>query len=73
MCGPRSTKEASGKSWRWRPANAMPAIYAIRENEAAGGLMSYGTSFADANRQAGIYVEKILKAPSPPTSRWCSH
>src|SRR5262245_59380721 len=41
--------------------HGMPAIYYAREFAAAGGLMSYGTNFANAHREAGIYVARILK------------
>jgi putative ABC transport system substrate-binding protein len=41
--------------------DAMPAIYHIWEFPAAGGLMSYGASLADAYRQVGNYTGRILK------------
>ena len=46
-------------------ARRVPAIYEFHEFAAAGGLISYGTSLADAYRQVGTYTGRILKGEKP--------
>ena len=43
----------------------VSTIYAWRDFVAAGGLISYGASLADVNRQLGIYAGKILNGAKP--------
>lgn len=45
--------------------HALPAIYEWRDFATAGGLMSYGTSLADAYRQVGVYAGQILRGAKP--------
>ena len=43
----------------------VPAIYQYRSFVTAGGLMSYGTSFAGLFRQVGVYTGRVLKGEKP--------
>ena len=45
--------------------HAVPAVYFLRAFVAAGGLMSYGSSLADAFRLVGGYTARVLKGDKP--------
>jgi putative ABC transport system substrate-binding protein len=45
--------------------HAIPAIYSFREATMAGGLMSYGISFAEVYRHSAMYTARILKGTKP--------
>src|SRR5258708_11238937 len=43
----------------------LPAMYGLREDVAAGGLLAYGPKYADLYRRAAYFVDKILKGAKP--------
>jgi putative tryptophan/tyrosine transport system substrate-binding protein len=45
--------------------HAVSTLFGFREFVAAGGLMSYGPSIADAYRSVGIYTGRILDGAKP--------
>jgi putative ABC transport system substrate-binding protein len=49
--------------------HAVPAIYEFRDYPAAGGLMSYGISLADAYHQVGVYTGRNLRGENRPIFR----
>jgi putative ABC transport system substrate-binding protein len=45
--------------------NRLPAMFVLRENVVAGGLMSYGASLPDLLRRGASYVHRILQGTKP--------
>ena len=45
--------------------HAVPAIFQYPDFVAAGGLISYGTSFTDPLQQVGVYAGRILRGEKP--------
>jgi putative tryptophan/tyrosine transport system substrate-binding protein len=45
--------------------HAIPLLSQAREIVEVGGLMSYGANIADAFRQTGVYVGRVLKGEKP--------
>ena len=43
----------------------LPGVHAYRELVEAGGLMSYGPSYADMHRRGAYFVNRILKGTKP--------
>jgi len=58
-------------SFHWKPLvdlaakHRLPTMFGQRPPVEAGGLMSYGPSYADLFRRAAGYVDKILKGAKP--------
>ncbi|MFI4999567.1 MAG: ABC transporter substrate-binding protein [Reyranellales bacterium] len=46
-------------------SHAMPTMYYVRDFTAAGGLISYGASFAEMGRESGISAGRILNGANP--------
>jgi ABC-type uncharacterized transport system substrate-binding protein len=46
-------------------ADRLPSLHGLREDVAAGGLISYGASLPDLYRRAAGYVDKILRGAKP--------
>jgi putative ABC transport system substrate-binding protein len=43
----------------------LPAIYPLARFATSGGMISYGPDLVDQHRQAGAYVDRILKGEKP--------
>ncbi len=43
----------------------LPSIYPARDFVDAGGMMAYGTNYADLYRRAATYVDRVLKGAKP--------
>jgi putative tryptophan/tyrosine transport system substrate-binding protein len=57
----RARKHLATLAVNWK----LPAIYSNSLYAQDGGLLSYGANVADAHRQVGLYVARILKGTKP--------
>ena len=63
--GTTPSSSAGVSNWStWRRATRSPRHFE-RDFAEVGGLMSYGANLADAYRQVGVYVGRILKGAKP--------
>ena len=64
-----STQTARGDALRLLAELAkkhrLPTMFGVRDNVAAGGLMSYAPDANDLYRRAAVYIDKILKGAKP--------
>ncbi len=59
------TPSARGQIIDFAAKNRLPTMFMEQSYVAAGGLMSYGSNFAEQFRHAAEYVAKILKGARP--------
>ena len=57
--------EHAGKIAELAQSARLPTAFQLRENVAAGGLMSYGATNSDQFRLAALYVDRILRGERP--------
>jgi putative ABC transport system substrate-binding protein len=57
----RRADQVAGLTNRYK----VPAVYSLRSDVVAGGLMSYGPSLTDAYWQLGVYTGRVLKGEKP--------
>ena len=55
----------SGRLAELATKRRLPAIYSLRPQVEAGGLMSYGADIVDTWRRAAVVVDKIVKGTNP--------
>jgi putative tryptophan/tyrosine transport system substrate-binding protein len=54
-----------GQIMTFAAQSRLPAMYAVRANVIAGGLLSYGASIPALFRRAATYVDKVPKGATP--------
>ena len=54
-----------GRIMNFALQNRLPGVHAYQELVEAGGLMSYGPSYAGMHRRAAYFVDRILKGTKP--------